>query len=567
MPTGGLVRCGLILIAWSPVVRAGGGGDRPALFEMGGKLSYAPVAAMLALVITFTYTAKKGVRRVKSWVEDFNPLLQPVVEKTISELMILGACAFALMLVNENTNQSLANGSVMPVNWYHTLHWIDTTIFVWALVYIAAACFLLWYCEWISNWLNKIDSKAARVLTMELQDVHGIEMPDNEQAQSKGGARTCWQKFCLRQHLQYVVLKQHFLQASFGLPDMDVSRFDFVCYIETVMVFRITDAFAISIWDWLVLLFACMLVVEDGFGLLSTEIFTLCCFGLLSVSVAVVAISFYMLGKIPVKQFDINDKGDMQQVLAPFLPNDDSGNSPFRSTAEISERTGIAVSSNMLAETNAAKELMHRRHHAALSHPHEMHHDLHNEEAPAAATPEALLKERMIFLGMSFSKRQLHNVVAWQLQVSCFYVAVHICGHIHLYMSGKMKVANFWLALVALMGNILIVMPIMMLVCYRCAPHIAVLVTITLVNLVRSLTGVSDADVKAFHQIGHRGKEAKLALQYLKIIVVNELDAQKGAAGETRVGAAACDSVRMIHAWHCTPQCTNPLASSRNVIM
>jgi hypothetical protein len=52
----------------------------------------------------------------------------------------------------------------------------------------------------------------------------------------------------------------HSLQAFFGDPDL---CFDFVFYIETVMIYGITDAFEIEILDWLVLFASCMLVTED----------------------------------------------------------------------------------------------------------------------------------------------------------------------------------------------------------------------------------------------------------------------------------------------------------------
>ena len=67
---------------------------------------------------------------MRTWVDYFNPLLAPCIDKVISELMILGATAFSIILINELTGYSLANGTVMPEAYYHTLHWIDTTIFV-----------------------------------------------------------------------------------------------------------------------------------------------------------------------------------------------------------------------------------------------------------------------------------------------------------------------------------------------------------------------------------------------------------------------------------------------------
>jgi hypothetical protein len=50
-----------------------------------------------------------------------------------------------------------------------------------------------------------------------------------------------------------------------------------------------------------------------------------------------------------------------------------------------------------------------------------------------------------------------------------------------------MPAFDFWLALAALLGNVLVVTPVMMLLGF-------------------SLAGVVNADVKAFHEIGKRGK-------------------------------------------------------------
>jgi hypothetical protein len=158
-----MARC-LVLLSTAGVAAAGGAG-LPGLFSlMDAKdgegnyiLDYVPVAAMMGFIIVFTITMEKLVAKVKRWVEYFNPLLQPVVDKVIAELMILGATAFLILLTNEATDQSLANGTFMPVNWYLTLHWIDTTIFIFAIVYVAAASFYLGGIDPLTNTLAQID--------------------------------------------------------------------------------------------------------------------------------------------------------------------------------------------------------------------------------------------------------------------------------------------------------------------------------------------------------------------------------------------------------------------------
>ena len=46
-------------------------------------------------------------------IDYFNPLLQPCVDKVTAELMILGATAFLILLVNEISKNSLSNGTYM----------------------------------------------------------------------------------------------------------------------------------------------------------------------------------------------------------------------------------------------------------------------------------------------------------------------------------------------------------------------------------------------------------------------------------------------------------------------
>jgi hypothetical protein len=68
---------------------------------MGGSLYYFPVMAMFSVIIVCTIFLEQLVKRTKSWLLYFNPLLMPVVDKIMSELMILGAMAFTILLVND----------------------------------------------------------------------------------------------------------------------------------------------------------------------------------------------------------------------------------------------------------------------------------------------------------------------------------------------------------------------------------------------------------------------------------------------------------------------------------
>ena len=126
---------------------------------MGGQLDYVPVLAMMSFIIVFTICCEQCVRLTRLWIDHFNPLLQPFIDKVISELMILGATAFGIMLVNDFTSNALSDGGLMPTSYYYTLHWIDTVIFVFAIIYVGAACFMLSFCQMFTHWLARVDSQ------------------------------------------------------------------------------------------------------------------------------------------------------------------------------------------------------------------------------------------------------------------------------------------------------------------------------------------------------------------------------------------------------------------------
>jgi hypothetical protein len=134
------------------------------LFQMGGHLEYTPVAVTMAFIVVFTIFCEQCVGAMIRWVAYFNPLLQPCLDKVITELMILGATAFLILLTNEGTNYSLQNGDFMPTSWYYTLHWIDTTIFIFAVIFVLAACYVLCLCARLTNWLAEVDATDTRVV-------------------------------------------------------------------------------------------------------------------------------------------------------------------------------------------------------------------------------------------------------------------------------------------------------------------------------------------------------------------------------------------------------------------
>jgi hypothetical protein len=147
-----------------------GGGDGPGLFELGGELDHAPVAIMMGIIIVFTIFCEQVLAFGRKWVTHFNPLLHPCIDKVVAELMILGACAFSILLINELTGYSLSNGSFMPVMYYNTLHWIDTTIFVFAIFFVLSACLMLASCQLATAGLSHLDAPPPKKAEAKLNE-------------------------------------------------------------------------------------------------------------------------------------------------------------------------------------------------------------------------------------------------------------------------------------------------------------------------------------------------------------------------------------------------------------
>jgi hypothetical protein len=186
--------------------------------------------------------------------------------------MILGATAFSILIINESTHNSLANGSIFPKQWYYTLHWIDTTIFVFAVVYVANATHvILLLCEVVTSWLARKDA----------QSIHDMFFDGAEKKLRTSNANLgYWSGFRVRKILQYSLIKRYFKETYFDvLPD---DSFDFVYYIELAIIFSITSCFSITIYEWVVLFVACLVIIQGH------EAFTLCCVGLLALSLFVV---------------------------------------------------------------------------------------------------------------------------------------------------------------------------------------------------------------------------------------------------------------------------------------
>jgi hypothetical protein len=203
-----------------------GGGEFHSILEMGGQLKHIPVAAMMLFIIAFTISCEQLVRVIKLRLDYFNPLLHPCVDKIIAELMILGATAFGILLVNEFTGNGLANGDLMPQEWFYTLHWIDTIIFVFAIIFVVAACFLITLYDLFTSWLSWVDAGSKE------DEREAEDSRYNTESAQVTQKMTRWQRYGECKLMQYTLVKQHFLKDQFGCHK---ENFDFVFYIEVVV--------------------------------------------------------------------------------------------------------------------------------------------------------------------------------------------------------------------------------------------------------------------------------------------------------------------------------------------
>jgi hypothetical protein len=106
---------------------------------MAEHLKYIWVTCTMVFIIGFTIFCEKSLARTKKWLTYFNPLLTPLLENVVSRLMILGATAFGLTVANE----VYENDELTDYGWYATLHWIQTTIFIFALIYVLCTAHIL----------------------------------------------------------------------------------------------------------------------------------------------------------------------------------------------------------------------------------------------------------------------------------------------------------------------------------------------------------------------------------------------------------------------------------------
>jgi hypothetical protein len=123
-------------------------------FKLGEVLQYVDVAGTMLFIIVFTIFCEKFLARTKRWISYFNPLLHPCVDKVVSELMILGATAFGLTVVNETH-------PISGYHWYMTLHWIDTTIFMFAVIYVMCTIWVLTLMKHLMKKIAVIDAIPA----------------------------------------------------------------------------------------------------------------------------------------------------------------------------------------------------------------------------------------------------------------------------------------------------------------------------------------------------------------------------------------------------------------------
>ena len=115
------------LVALGPTGSAADEGDATdaphQVFGMAEHLEYNFVAWTMLFIILFTIMCEKGLAALKKLLSYRNPLMMPCLDKVVSELMILGATAFLITVFNDIHN-------ISDYDWYPTLHWIDTTMYV-----------------------------------------------------------------------------------------------------------------------------------------------------------------------------------------------------------------------------------------------------------------------------------------------------------------------------------------------------------------------------------------------------------------------------------------------------
>jgi hypothetical protein len=123
--------------------------------------------ATMAVIIVFTVFCERVLAKTKAWITYFNPILQPCLDKVVSELMILGATAFSLTIINE-----LYTISGLP--WYATLHWIDTVIFIFALLYVLCTVYVLGLMGRLTHRLAQIDAIPLKDLLVDASEDHTV---------------------------------------------------------------------------------------------------------------------------------------------------------------------------------------------------------------------------------------------------------------------------------------------------------------------------------------------------------------------------------------------------------
>merc|ERR1711865_383117 len=531
----------LLAGVYDSVEGAGGGGCGPVnetlvhetgLFWMCDHLEWGAVAATMGFVIVFTIFCEYVVARTRKWIKHFNPLLMPCVDKVIAELMILGAMAFSILLVNELTKNSLANGSWswMTVSTYHTLHWIDTTIFIFAIIYVVAACFLLTLSEVGSDWLGSLDETSRAVMKVSV-GADGLESPEVEALSGT--------KYYLIKQLQYRLLKRHFLKTFFHDP---VMKFDFVFYIELCHVGGMTSSFDIGIGEWILLLAVCLITTQDVGSLKYYHIFTIMTGILLIISIVVGFIVTNELGQILTENYDdIDNPSNLDQLSAAAgvktdvkkkgaktemkvqpstdptttPPTGDEEAPPVEEAPPTEEEQGVEgdeAAKKMVQPSSAAGPPIRKS--SSTKHQGYFHHFLTNPHTPH--NPHSRPDMKKIFIcGLGLTERHLFKFVQWQLLVICFYLAVFVMNFISLsslpsYSPRHIGSDWVWIPLSMLLINLFLVMPYVMFFGF-------------------SLAALVNADSKALKEIGslkQEGETALLYFQHMTALVYGQLDAE-----------------------------------------
>eukprot|EP00935_MAST-01C_sp_MAST-1C-sp1_P001263 g1263.t1 len=450
---------------------AGGGADcgknttsyHHGVFGMGDHLEHLPAFVMMAFIIVFTIFCEQTLAAGRRWTNYHNPLMQPFLDKVVSELMILGSTAFAILIYNECTENSLSNGEAMPESWYHTLHWIDTVIFIFAIFYVIAAAYTVGLLTTVLHWLAPIDAQSSKTILS-----------------AAGEDLSYLQRLRMRKLLQYNLIKARFKSDFFHDPK---APFDFVFYLEVSLINGIAGSFSIDIADWLILLVSMLPVIKSVGGVECYEIFTIACGVLWLVTALIIWFLMYaVFYQSILTAYGINPHS-LVELTAALAKVVEEGNDNNRAAADAAR----------IADDKAAKALLHSAHPDLLRQDTAAHFDLKPKTASVR------------YCGIKLDTSTFVHIVKWELQVTCFYLAVHLVAYVDMYALDKLPGSVFWLCTLFIVLNLCVLMPIMFLLGF-------------------SLAAIVNLNAPALAEMRDVGKEAEHQLLYFKAMILSELE-------------------------------------------